>query len=150
MGPLKLIPGLPKNVLVMNGDILTDLDFSNFYESHVTNNELFSIAAYTREQFVDYGVLCTDVSNNLIDFIEKPKNKFLVSMGIYMVNCEILPFIKEGVPYGFDNLMADLLMAKRQVKVKNYDGYWLDIGRPDDYAQAVEEFDIMKKRFIRG
>lgn len=148
MGPLKLIPDLPENFLVMNGDILTDLNFLEFYQQHVIENCLFSISAHLREQLIDYGVLETDVLGKLIGFHEKPKNQYLVSMGIYMVNREILPFIKDGISYGFDSLMLDLLKFKHQVNVKKYDGYWLDIGRPDDYMEAIEQFERMRKIFI--
>ena len=148
MGPLKLISNLPENFLVMNGDILTDLNFSEFYEQHVIDNCLFSISAHLREQLIDYGVLETDASDRLIGFHEKPKNQYLVSMGIYMASREILPFIADGSAYGFDSLMLDLLKAKGQVNVKKYDGYWLDIGRPDDYMQAIDQFESMKGIFI--
>jgi len=148
MGPLKLIRDLPENFLVMNGDILTDLNFSELYDQHVKDVSLFTISGHLREQLIDYGVLETDSLGNLIGFTEKPKNQYQVSMGIYMANKKILQFIREGFPYGFDNLMLDLLKAKHQINVINYDGYWLDIGRPDDYIEAIEQFDIMKSKFI--
>jgi len=148
MGPLNIIPDLPSNFLVMNGDILTDLNFSEFYQWHVENSSLFSISAYSRKQVIDYGVLETDALNTLTRFQEKPKNQYLVSMGIYMVSREVLPFITHGMSYGFDSLMHDLLGSKRTVNVRQYDGYWLDIGRPDDYMQAIEQFEEMKKIFI--
>jgi len=148
MGPLKLIADLPENFLVMNGDILTDLNFGTFYQQHVADNCLFTISAHLREQIIDYGVLETDTLDKLIGFLEKPKDQYQVSMGIYMVSREILSFIADGAPYGFDSLMLDLLEAKRQVNVKKYNGYWLDIGRPDDYIQAIEQFESMKGIFI--
>lgn len=148
MGPLKLIRDLPDNFLVMNGDILTDLDFNKFYEEHILDNSLFSISANLREERVDYGVLEIGDLDTLIRIQEKPINKYLVSMGIYMVNHKILPYITDGVSFGFDNLMHELLRAKQQVNVKKYHGYWLDIGRPDDYMQAIEQFDNMKNIFI--
>jgi NDP-mannose synthase len=148
MGPLRLIEDLPENFLVMNGDILTDLNFATFYQQHIADKCLFTISSHLREQIIDYGVLETDVQGRLISFQEKPKDQYQVSMGIYMVNREILSSITEDAPYGFDSLMLDLLKAKRHVNVKKFDGYWLDIGRPDDYIQAIEQFDNMKEMFI--
>jgi NDP-sugar pyrophosphorylase family protein len=148
MGPLKLIKDLPDNFLVMNGDILTDLNFSDFYDNHAINNNLFTISSFTREQKIDYGVLEIDQSNVLTGFIEKPLKSFEVSMGIYMVSSKILEYIPEKAAYGFDNLMLSILEDKKNVSVKNFNGYWLDIGRPDDYMQAIEEFSEMKSRFI--
>ena len=148
MGPLKLIKDLPENFLVMNGDILTDLNFSEFYDNHSNNKELFTISSYTREQKIDYGVLEIDQNSVLTGFIEKPLKSFEVSMGIYMLSSKILEYIPEHAAYGFDNLMLAILKDKKRVSVKNFNGYWLDIGRPDDYMQAIEEFGEMKSRFI--
>jgi len=149
MGPLKLIHSLPKNFLVMNGDILTDLDFSKFYEQHAVNENIFTISSYVREHINDYGVLEKDSQEKLNGFREKPSTRFEVSMGIYMASDRILPFIPEGVPYGFDTLMLDLMKAGQPATVKEHQGYWLDIGRPDDYHQAIEKFDEDKEFFIK-
>lgn len=148
MGPLKLISDLPENFLMMNGDILTDLNFGAFYNEHVATNQQFTISSYKRHQLIDYGVLELDKSNNLMAFVEKPKKDYEVSMGIYMVNKKVLDIIPDGISYGFDHLMLDMLKQGRSVAVKTYDGYWLDIGRPDDYIQAIEQFDTMKHHFI--
>ena len=148
MAPLKLINDLPDNFLVMNGDILTDLNYSEFYSIHSNNNELFTISSFEREQKIDYGVLEVNQSKYLTFFLEKPTKKFKVSMGVYMVSKKILEYIPEQKPYGFDNLMLDLLNDDKKVKVDTFNGYWLDIGRPDDYMQAIEEFSEMKSRFI--
>mgnify|MGYP001476118579 CR=1 FL=1 len=148
MGPLKLIKDLPENFLVMNGDILTDLSFADFYNAHLTENNLFSISSYQRTEVSEYGVLEVDSSNRLTGFKEKPHNHYLVSMGIYMLNRRILDFIPEDTFFGFDMLMHDLLSKGEKVAVKPYDGYWLDIGRPDDYMQAIEEFDANKDKFL--
>ncbi|MBU4230862.1 MAG: NTP transferase domain-containing protein [Proteobacteria bacterium] len=148
MAPLRLIPDLPENFLVMNGDILTDLSFSDLHEEHVSNNNIFTISSYVREQKIDYGVLQTDASGYLSGFTEKPKKQYLVSMGVYMASRRIMDFIPEGKAYGFDNLMLDLIQSKQPASVRKFNGYWLDIGRPDDYMQAIEEFEQMKSRFL--
>ena len=148
MGPLRLINDLPPNFLVMNGDVLTDLDFAKFYLEHIESNSLFTISSHRREQRIDYGVLETNCKSELQGFLEKPTTNYEVSMGIYMVNNDILNYLPYATPYGFDNLMIDLLQNNKTVNVKRFDGYWLDIGRPDDYMQAIDEFSIMKDRFI--
>ncbi len=148
MGPLRLIPDLPEDFLVMNGDILTDLDYRGFFEGHVRDRNIFTISSYRREIKTDYGVL--DVKGErLCGFREKPVISYEVSMGIYMVNRRILDYIPEGRPYGFDNLMLDLIRSDNPASVKKHEGYWLDIGRPDDYMQAIEEFDSLKDRFLK-
>jgi NDP-sugar pyrophosphorylase family protein len=144
MGPLRLIEDLPEHFLMMNGDILTDLDFASFHAAHVAADSLFTISSYRREQRVDYGVLQTDAERRLSGFVEKPKTHYEVSMGIYMVSRRVVEIIPPNRPYGFDQLMLDMIGAGRKVFVIPYEGYWLDIGRPDDYHQAVEEFESMK------
>jgi NDP-sugar pyrophosphorylase family protein len=148
MAPLRLIKDLPSNFLVMNGDILTDLDYSKFYLKHVENKYLFSISSHKRENKIDYGVLETNENGVLTGFIEKPTPSYEVSMGIYLINKESLSFIPENQPFGFDDLMHKLLNNKKTVMVNSFTGYWLDIGRPDDYMQAIEEFSLMKSKFI--
>jgi NDP-sugar pyrophosphorylase family protein len=148
MAPLRLIRDLPENFMVMNGDILSDLNYSDFFEEHVSKNNIFTVSAYLREQRVDYGVLEMDETNHLTGFREKPSAEYLVSMGVYMASRRIMDFIPPGKSYGFDNLMLDLLAAGKPAAVRKFVGYWLDIGRPDDYIQAIEEFEQMKPRFL--
>lgn len=148
MGPLKLISDLPEHFLVMNGDILTDMDYAAFYDNHVNNQEFFTVSSHQRIQQVDYGTLETDEAGYLTGFKEKPKLQYEVSMGVYMLNRDALSFVPDGTPYGFDQLMFDLMDADRRPAVRPFDGYWLDIGRPDDYMRAIDEFDGMQSRFL--
>jgi NDP-mannose synthase len=150
MGPLRLISDLPDHFLVMNGDVLTDLDFAGFHAEHVAANRLFTISSHQRAHTVDYGVLRTNARGTLDGFQEKPVTQFEVSMGIYMVSRGVLPYLPPQGPFGFDDLMRHLLDAKVDVHVRKFDGYWLDIGRVDDYQQAIEEFPGMKQRFLNG
>jgi NDP-sugar pyrophosphorylase family protein len=148
MAPLRLIRDLPDDFLVMNGDILTDLNFSEFFESHAASRALFTISSKVRKQNIDYGVLDTNGSGRLVGFREKPSFDYEVSMGVYMVGKDAVQSIPADAPYGFDTLMLDLLARGKSVNVRKFDGYWLDIGRPDDYMQAIDEFELMRKRFL--
>lgn len=141
IAPLTLIPDLPEHFLLMNGDVLTDLDFRAFWQSHVSSNRLFTIAAACRRETTEYGVLHVDADRKLVDFEEKPEKRYLVSMGVYMVSRQAIDGIAKGKKYGFDNLMRDLIARGAPVEVLTHSGYWLDIGRPDDYRQAVEDFE---------
>ena len=147
MGPLKLIHSLPEHVLVMNGDILTDLPFGNFFDSHVNHGSAFTICSHERVEKIDYGVL--DTKNGLLTgFREKPVSTYEVSMGIYMVSRQAADKIPTNVPYGFDQLMLQLLKVQLPVRVEKYSGLWLDIGRPDDYLEAIEKFDQLKDKIL--
>lgn len=136
MGPLTLIQDLPSDFLVMNGDVLTDLDFGLFFENHTKYGNKFTISAFEREHTIDYGILNCDQDGRLLKFQEKPTDTFLVSMGIYMLNQEILKIIPRNTFFGFDHLMNLLLEGGQTVNVEKYNGLWLDIGRPDDYERA--------------
>ncbi len=148
MAPLQLIDDLPENFLVMNGDILTDLNFSSLYEYHVTNGNIFTISSHIREHKIDYGVLEVNEKRCLAGFLEKPMKTFEVSMGVYMMNKSALDFIPHRKTYGFDSLMRDFLAAKECVAVHSHTGIWLDIGRPDDYMEAIDCFDSMKGELL--
>jgi NDP-sugar pyrophosphorylase family protein len=150
MGPLRLIEDLPDDVLVMNGDVLTDLNYAGFYDYHVAARNIFTISAKTREHVIDYGVLEAGKDDRLCGFQEKPRVRYDVSMGIYMVNRRAVQFIPRNESYGFDNLMLDLMAAGQPATVRMHDGFWLDIGRPDDYALAIDQFDSMRSRFLDG
>jgi NDP-mannose synthase len=148
IGPLKLIEGLPEHFLLMNGDVLTDIDFGAFWERHVQANRLYTIAAACRKEITEYGVLHIDEQNRLSGFEEKPEKQYLVSMGVYMLSNRLLPDVPGGCSYGFDDLMRDLLARGAPVDVVRHAGYWLDIGRPDDYQRAIEDFENGRQKLL--
>lgn len=144
MGPLTLISDLPENFLVMNGDVLTDLNFLDFFNSHIFENNLFTISSFRRTEKIDYGVLHKSIDNKLLSFEEKPSFNFLVSMGVYMVNKKVVNFIPKDTFFGFDHLMKLLIEKTDLPSIYEFDGYWLDIGRPDDYEKAINEFTLKR------
>ena len=146
MGPFTLIKDLPENFLIMNGDVLTDLNYHNFFSAHIIGSHHFTIGAHRRSDKLEYGVLLSNENSQLIGFQEKPINNYLVSMGVYMMSKEILQFIPEDTFFGFDHLMNKLIEKKKLPKVHEFDGYWLDIGRPEDYERAINEYH--KKDFF--
>jgi len=148
MAPLKLVRDLPAHFLVMNGDILTDLDYAAFYDDHIERDSTFTISSYLREEVIDYGVLDTDATGRLVGFREKPRHAYQVSMGVYMVSRRLLEEIPDGIPFGFDHLMHRLIGLSKLPDIRLHKGYWLDIGRPDDYARAVEEYERDGRRFM--
>ena len=140
IGPLTLIDDLPENFLVMNGDILCDLNYKTFFDAHVDAGSRISVSAFRREVKIDFGVLRYDESGRLNEFQEKPEYDFDVSMGIYCINKSVIDALPRGEKYGFDNLMIDGLAKDEPIDIRPFSGYWLDIGRPDDYEYADENF----------
>jgi NDP-sugar pyrophosphorylase family protein len=149
IGPLCLIDDLPDTFLLLNGDVLTDLRFRDLYRDHVASGSVFTIAAAQRTHTIDYGVLRTDEASTLVGFEEKPSVQYLVSMGVYVVHKSVLASVPRQRPYGFDDLMHALLARGDRVNVKRHDGYWRDLGRPDDYAEAIDDFDRQRSRLLR-
>ena len=147
IAPLRLIGELPDNFLVINADVLSDLDLSRFLDDHIASGSIFTIGATSRDQILDYGVLGVE-GERLVSFREKPKLAQIVSMGIYAVNRRVLDYIPPNGSFGFDQLMLKLIETGETVRVKRHDGYWLDIGRPDDYERATIEFEKDRKRFL--
>jgi len=145
MGPLKNILDLPDNFLVMNGDIITDLNYSSFYSEHSKKNSIFTISSFERNEQVDYGVL-TSQKGLLNKLSEKPIIKYEVSMGVYMLSKEVLDYIPNDKEFGFDQLMHKLLENNKEVHVKKHTKYWLDIGRPSDYQIAINDYKSKIKK----
>jgi NDP-sugar pyrophosphorylase family protein len=107
------------------------------------------IAATHRLHTIDYGVLETNQTKMLTGFSEKPTMRYMVCMGINVARRTILSRIPPHRKYGFDDLLLELLHRGERVQVEPYDGYWLDIGRPDDYMQASEQFEQNKDLFLK-
>lgn len=144
IGPLTLISDLPDNFLVMNGDILCNLNYLDFYNYHVKSNNDVTVSTFKRESKIDFGVLQYNENNLIVSFTEKPIYYFDVSMGIYCLNRRVVEQLFQGQSYGFDHLMIDGIKNKDKIFVKPFDGYWLDIGRPEDYENANENFEEIK------
>ncbi|MDH4335393.1 MAG: sugar phosphate nucleotidyltransferase [Chloroflexota bacterium] len=139
IGPvLQILEQLPEHFLVLNGDILTDLDHGAVLRDHVESGAPLTIATFHRRVEVDFGVLEVDGSE-VIGFREKPTLDYAVSMGVYGLSRSTLAGYPRGEPFGFDELVLDLLRQGRPPRSHRFEGYWLDIGRPEDYERANDE-----------
>jgi NDP-mannose synthase len=149
IGPLKLLKDLPDHFLVLNGDILTDLNFAEFFQTHIDSGALGTIATFERDVKIDFGVLKYNGDNKRVfEFSEKPIEHFFVSMGIYALSRDLLAYVPDAVPFGFDDLMKLVIEKRLDVRAFPFRGYWLDIGRPDDYDRANEEFESVADRLL--
>jgi NDP-mannose synthase len=149
-GPIALVPGLDSTFLVMNGDVLTKLRFRALVKFHKEQGAIATIAAHHRQNRVDLGVIVKDGNHCIADYIEKPVNDYLVSMGIYIFEPEVLKYIPIGEYLDFPDLVKILLKEGEKVVCFDYDGYWQDLGRPDDYEMATRDFETMRQEFLPG
>lgn len=151
VGSLALIEGLDEPFMVMNGDVLTDLDYRQLLADHSASGALATIATHQRTVQVPLGVLQFDDERDatrLTGFEEKPNIDYQASMGVYCFSPQVIRHIEPGEPLDFPDLILRLLAAGEPVRGWRSEGYWLDIGSPEDYERAQEEFDQVGKRLL--
>ncbi|MEA5076006.1 MAG: sugar phosphate nucleotidyltransferase [Coriobacteriia bacterium] len=149
-GPLALVPGLAEPFLVMNGDVLTTLDYGTFLAGHRASGAIASIATKTRTTKIDFGIVESDERGIITGYVEKPEHEYLVSMGVYAFSPEALSHIEPGERLDFPDLILRLIDRGEVVRSVPFGGYWLDIGRHDDFARAQEEFEARRGEFLPG
>jgi NDP-mannose synthase len=140
-GPLTLIDRPDDDFLVMNGDILTDLDYVRFMAWHRDSGAAATLAVFWKEVAVTLGVLELDSGGSVTDYIEKPTLRYPVSTGVYCFRPEVVEMLEPNVCLDLPDLVRRLIDAGRGVRAYEFQGYWLDIGRPEDYEAAIARFE---------
>lgn len=148
-GPLAAVGDLDEPFLVMNGDILTTLDYGSFLADHVESGAAASVATFRRAYTVDFGVVETD-GERIVGYIEKPETTCDVSMGINALSPHVLERIRPGERLDMPDLLLQLIGAGEEVRSVPFEGRWLDIGRHDDFAAAQEQFIDHRREFLGG
>jgi NDP-mannose synthase len=148
-GPLSLVRDqLDETFLVTNGDVLTNLNIARLIAEHKKSGAAATIASHARQVKVDLGVLEFDEQDSLTGYIEKPTYDFFVSMGIYVFEPRALQYIPHNQYLDFPNLILKMIEQGELVKGYRFDGYWQDLGRPDDYEQAIQEFEALRPMIL--
>lgn len=147
-GAIRNVKNLNDNFIVMNGDILTDIDYLDLYKFHIGNKGIATIAAVKREISVDFGVVESDEDSRLTNYIEKPKYSKYVSMGINVFNKRCKKYISKGESIGIPELVLRMKSKNEEVYCYNGEVYWLDIGRIEDFQTAQEEFEKNRSRIL--
>jgi NDP-sugar pyrophosphorylase family protein len=154
VGPLATIERLDDTFLMMNGDVLTTLDYRHLYDIHRASGNVLTVASHRRTVSIDYGVLqIGDTIGELSEitgFEEKPELGYVVSMGVYVLEPRALEFIEAGEYMDLPNLVLRLIAEGEQVGSHVFEGFWLDIGRHDDYERAIEEYEQLKPLLLPG
>lgn len=141
-GPLDLLRNdLTEDFFVINGDVLCDVDFSKMINFHKVNKNTATIGTVERNVFVDFGLVKLNQDNNYTGWEEKPTLKYLVSMGIYLFSPNALNSLPKDKFYNVPDLIQSLHQNKEKVMGYVHKGYWLDIGRPEDYENACNSFE---------
>lgn len=172
-GPIALVNGLEETFLVTNGDVLTTLNLKELIHFHKEQNAAATIASHKRQVHIDLGVLqrdggCFSHGDStrmnacsfhdeckfwqggcaVVGYSEKPTIDYVVSMGIYVFEPRVLRYIQKNQYLDFPNLVLKLIAAGEKVVSFPFNGYWKDLGRPDDYEQAAEDFSRMRNQFL--
>ncbi|GAA3292602.1 NTP transferase domain-containing protein [Dactylosporangium vinaceum] len=147
-GPLFLVKDLlPEHFLVMNGDLLTDLDYADLLARHRRGGAPLTIATAAQTTRMEFGVLDV-VEGRVIGFTEKPAYRHRVSMGIYGMARKTLEPYPPGLTLGFDRLIQDLLRQGEFPDSYDFEGVWLDIGRPEEYDEANRRFGELETALL--
>jgi NDP-mannose synthase len=147
-GPLALVDGLDDTFVVTNGDVLTTLRVSQLVQFHKEQGAAATIAMHRRKVKIDLGVILCNGGADVVGYIEKPTYDYEVSMGIYVFEPRVLSYIPHGQYLDFPNLVHKLLGAREKVVGFPFEGYWQDLGRPDDYDQANLDFEQLRNEFL--
>ncbi|MBW2466817.1 MAG: NTP transferase domain-containing protein [Deltaproteobacteria bacterium] len=140
-GPLNLVRDkLTDTFLVMNGDILTDIRFHELVKYHENEKSTATVALSRRTVDIDFGVVTLDSENQFLEWKEKPQIEYMVSTGIYIFEPEALDVLPGEGFFNLPDLIVKLAENNKKVKGYIHHGYWLDIGRPGDYAKACEDY----------
>ena len=172
-GPIALIDGLNDTFLVTNGDILTTLNFQDLIRFHHSRGAMATIASHKRVVKIDLGVIergnqCggkmdSEAFRNcafhehcnfwmhgcqVIGYNEKPSYDYVVSMGAYVFDSQVVGYIPRNEYLDFPDLVLKLIAAGERVVSYPYEGYWKDLGRPDDYEEANRDFEELRGQFL--
>jgi NDP-mannose synthase len=146
-GSLLLVREPEEHMLVMNGDLLTTLDYCALMRAHREARAEATISVRRRVTHVDYGVIQTTQDGDLDQYIEKPNIPYLVSMGVNVVSQESLRHIPPSRKFDMPDLMLAVKNSGGRVFCFESECYWQDIGRFDDYKQASEDYVNDPARF---
>jgi len=147
-GPLKLVSGLERTFLVMNGDLLTTLDYTAMTRFHREHGAVATVGLFDKEVEIDLGVIETDNDDRVTGYVEKPTLHYQVSMGVYVMESDVLRYVPTGKKFDLPDLVRALMADGLPVVGYRFKGHWLDIGRQEDYIRAVEMFERNRALFL--
>lgn len=147
-GAMKLVKSMDNDCLIINGDVLTDLNFQELIKYHKSRKAMATITIKERVVKTDFGVIEVDKNDDLADYIEKPEHKSFVSIGVYVLNKKSLDFITDDENIGMPDLVLRMKAAAQKISCFKTKALWLDLGRLDDFEASQEVFEKHKKKFL--
>jgi dTDP-glucose pyrophosphorylase len=132
-----------ENILVMNSDLLTNIDFEDFYKKYIEEDADMAVASIPYHIDLPYAVLET-MGGQIHSFKEKPTYTYYSNAGIYLIKRKLIDLIPIEQHFNATDFMQELLERKHKLIYYPILGYWLDIGRPEDFAKANEDINHIK------
>ncbi len=144
-GALSLLNGMvDRPTIVMNGDLLTKMDFGDFLDFHVAEGAMATMAVREHSYQVPYGVIRSD-GHRMVSIVEKPTQTFYVNAGMYVLSPEAVAHVREEKFLDMPDLFNELIREGNPTSVYPVSEYWMDIGHMDDFRQAqVDYAEIFK------
>ncbi len=137
-----------ESILLMNGDILTDIDFASVVQGHGESGAAATICVKRRRADMEFGVIEVDAAGDLVAYHEKPSTEVLVSIGVNVVSGSALPLLEPGVRTDVPTFMERARAAGQRVRCHETENFWLDLGRIDDYQAAADLIAADPSRFL--
>lgn len=148
-GALRNLSLQNESILVMNCDVLTNLNLREFFAQHLRHKSLLTVASHEIKTPIELGVLEVE-EERVLHFLEKPTNRALISMGIYVVHQEALKYLPVQQRFDIPDLIFLLLANGEMVTHYQTDSFWMDIGKPNDYEKANQIYDQIKTQILPG
>lgn len=133
-----------ENILVMNSDLLTNIDFADFYKTFIDSNADMAVAATSYHVDVPYAVLESDENQKVQTLKEKPRYTYFSNAGIYIIRKSLLSMIPKDQFYDITDLMEKVIEMDYHLITYPINGYWLDIGNHADFKKAQEDIKHIK------
>jgi len=150
VGPLAQIDNLDRSFLVMNGDLITNLNYQDLVAFHQQKGGVATVGTYLKQFRIDLGIIHSKLGYMIDDYVEKPTYTFNVSMGIYIFEAKVLQYIEPNKYLDFPDLVKRLIADEQLVVSYPFNGYWLDIGNHSDYEKAIEEYESIEGELHLG
>ena len=147
-GPLGLVPDLNETFFVMNGDLLTTINYSAMLKFHRSHGKCATVGLARKDVKIDLGIIETTADMSIANYIEKPTLSYMISMGIYVFEPEVLEFVRGKGRIDLPDLVLKLVHEGRAPKAFDSACQWLDIGRVEDYATATETFERDRSAYL--
>jgi NDP-mannose synthase len=149
-GPLALVDKLDDDFLVINGDILSTIDYADFFHTHRDRHADLSVAVGIKEVKMSLGILDLDEKQRITGFREKPTFVFHDNMGIYVYSRSVMKWVERDKKLDVNVLVAKLVEEKKNVfgYISKEEYFWIDVGQHADYEKANEEFEKRRSAFL--